>query len=219
MMTPKRFAFAIAAMLLTLAFNSQAQTPPAEVSTRKEASAASGATGPAAVDTIIGQGTAGKLAKFTGTNQIGNSVVSESIGRVGVGTTTVPNAILQINGAQPAAVANNGTIATPLLRTSGGKGGDTTVAGKKGGAGASIQLLAGYGGDAVDGAMNGDGGSITLQPGFGGTGGNMGGGKEGKLLLAPLGGNIGVGTVTPESRMTILGSSTGDTLLRVENST
>ncbi len=187
--------------------------------TSKESFAAGDTPEPTAIGTITGQGTAGKLAKFTGANQIANSVVTESTGRVGVGTTTVPNAILQINGAQPAAVANNGTHATPLLRTTGGKGGDTTASGKKGGTGASIQLLAGYGGDAVAGSMNGDGGSITLQPGFGGTGGNAGGGKEGKLLFAPFGGNIGVGTLTPESRVTILGSSTGDTLLRVENST
>jgi hypothetical protein len=166
-----------------------------------------------------GAGTAGRIAKWTTTTNLGASVIAESAGRVGVGTTAVPNAVLQINGAQPAAVANNGTHATPLLRTTGGKGGDTTATGKKGGTGANIILLAGYGGDAVAGSMNGDGGSITLQPGFGGTGENAGGGKDGKLLLAPFGGNIGVGTLLPESRVTILGTSTGDTLLRVENNT
>ena len=136
---------------------------------------------------------------------------------MGIGTTATPNATLQINGAQPAPVATNGTIAPSLLRTSGGKGGNTTAAGKKGGTGASIVLLAGYGGDAVAGSMNGDGGSITLQPGFGGTGGNAGGGKEGKVQIAPFGGNVGIGTLLPESKLTVIGSSIGDTLLRVEN--
>lgn len=186
---------------------------------RKETFAAGDPPGPTAIGTITGEGSSGRLAKFTGANQIGNTTVMESAGKVGIGTTTAPNSILQINGAQPAAVATNGTNAPSMLRTSGGKGGNTTAAGKKGGVGANIVLMAGYGGDAVAGSMNGDGGSITLQPGFGGTGGNAGGGKEGKVQIAPFGGNVGIGTLLPESKLTVIGSSTGDTLLRVENST
>lgn len=186
---------------------------------RKETFAAGDTPGPTAIGTITGEGSSGRLAKFTGANQIGNTTVMESAGKVGIGTTVAPNAVLQINGAQPVAVATNGTNAPSLLRTSGGKGGNTTAAGKKGGVGANIVLLAGYGGDAVAGSMNGDGGSITLQPGFGGTGGNGGGGKEGKVQIAPFGGNVGIGTLLPESKLTVIGSSTGDTLLRVENST
>jgi len=292
--TAKRFAFAITAILFTLAFTLQAQTPPAAVSaeresagpvgrrvhlevfspsgelvfeaggpsanwqgldskgervpdgvylaritftdaagkrrtrveqfvvnseTRKETLANAPNPTPQAPAALTGEGTAGKIAKFTSAYQLANSVITESAGKVGVGTTVAPNATLQINGAQPAPVATNGTNAPSLLRTSGGKGGNTTAAGKKGGAGANIVLLAGYGGDAVDGSMNGDGGSITLQPGFGGTGGSAGGGKEGKVQIAPFGGNVGIGTLLPESKLTVIGSSTGDTLLRVENST
>lgn len=157
---------------------------------------------PQAVGTISGQGTLGKVAKFTGTNDIGDSVITESVGKVGVNIS--PTSVLQVNGVQPPPLAISGTNATMLLQTSGGRGGETTgTSGQKGGAGASISLLAGSGGNAVAGSTNGVGGNITLQPGSPGTGGA--GGVAGNVLVAPKAGSVGVGTATPASKLTVSG--------------
>jgi hypothetical protein len=164
--------------------------------------------------TITGSGTNGKIAKFTGAATIGNSIITEASGKIGIGTPGAPTARLHINGDQPADTAGDGTIASSLLRTSGGKGGKTTASGKRGGTGASLLLMAVNGGDAVAGATNGNGGSITLQPGSEGVGGV--GGRDGNVLLAPLAGNVGIGVVLPESKLTVLGSS-AESILRVDN--
>ncbi|BCM90162.1 hypothetical protein IAD21_02013 [Abditibacteriota bacterium] len=50
-----------------------------------------------AVGTITGQGTAGNIAKFIGPNAIGNSVMIESGGKIGIGTTT-PAGLLSVKG-------------------------------------------------------------------------------------------------------------------------
>ena len=63
------------------------------------ASAAQDEPTPAAVGTITGQGTTGKIAKFTGANAIGNSVLTESTGRIGLGTSS-PQQSLHVLGAQ-----------------------------------------------------------------------------------------------------------------------
>jgi len=167
---------------------------------------------PLAPTTITGSGTAGQLSKFTSSSTIGNSVVTESAGKIGVGTAA-PTATLHVNnGVQPAASATNGTSAPTLLQTAGGKGGNTTgTTGQVAGAGASISLLAGNGGDAPTGSNNGMGGSITLQPGGAGAGAGVAG-KSGNVLIAPSGGNVGIGTTTPAAKLTVAGviqSTTG----------
>ncbi len=150
-----------------------------------------------AADTIIGEGTPGKLPKFTGTHEIGDSVILESSGRVGVNTPGTPAAKLHIHQPQLGAQRGDGTDATPLLRTSGGKGGSTSgiAEGQQvAGTGASIYLFAGPGGDAPSGSVRGNGGSITLQPGRRGLGEGLHG-SPGKVLIAPNGfGNVGIGT-------------------------
>src|SRR5437016_6177835 len=50
-----------------------------------------------AVGTITGQGTAGKIAKFTGANSIGNSIITESNSKIGVGIAT-PSSKLTVQG-------------------------------------------------------------------------------------------------------------------------
>jgi hypothetical protein len=131
------------------------------------AAAASTVPSPDAPVTTTVNGTAGRLAKFTNASTIGNSVVAEGAGGK-VGVNVSPTATLQVNGLQPAPLANTGAHAPVLLQTSGGKGGNTTASGKAAGAGASISLVAGNGGDAPSGSVPGKGGSITLQPGSGG---------------------------------------------------
>ena len=151
--------------------------------------------------TITGSGTADKIAKFTASAAIANSIITEKSEKIGIGTTVAPTARLQVNGAQPAASANNGTAATTLLQTSGGKGGKTTGTGKTAGRGASISLVAGNGGDAGASGINGTGGSITLQPGSTGTGGR--GGAAGNVLLAPMDGKVGIGTDLPSGTLSV----------------
>ena len=171
---------------------------------------------PQAPAALTGEGTAGKIAKFTSAYQLVNSVVTESAGKVGVGTAA-PTAILEINGPQPGPQPATGTDATPLLKTIGGKGGNTTTAGEIAGRGASITLQGGAGGNAHQDSTNGSGGSITLQGGLKGTGGT--GGAIGNVLLAPLGGNVGIGLGTgiPTARLTVKGTSAPH-LVSVENS-
>ena len=161
---------------------------------------------PYAVATITGEGAVGKIAKFTGANAVGNSVMTENTARIGINVSP-PMARLHVFGATPAAVAGNGTHAFPLLQATGGRGGDTTVGGsRRAGNGASISLAAGNGGNAVEGSINGYGGSIILQPGLAGTGPGIEG-LNGSVVLAADGGNVGVGTNTPTSKLYVLGST------------
>jgi hypothetical protein len=159
-----------------------------------------------------GTGTTGRITKWTNgaAGVLGNSVIAEGAGGK-IGVNVVPTATLQVNGLQPAPLANNGTHAPALLQTSGGKGGNTTAAGRVAGAGASISLVAGNGGDGPSGSTPGKGGSITLQPGSGGSVVGTGGKNvTGHILLAPSGvGNVGVGTGSPLTRLHVV---SGDVL-------
>ena len=61
-----------------------------------------------AVGTITGQGTTGKIAKFTGTNSIGNSIITESSSKIGIGIAT-PSSKLTVQGSatNPIILGNN----------------------------------------------------------------------------------------------------------------
>jgi hypothetical protein len=61
-----------------------------------------------AVGTITGQGTTGKIAKFTGTNSIGNSIITESSSKIGIGIAT-PSSKLTVQGTatNPMILGNN----------------------------------------------------------------------------------------------------------------
>ena len=75
------------------------------------ASLAMSLVSPLAAQTVTGQGTAGKVPKFTGTSTVGNSVITESNTRIGIGTTN-PASKLTVIG-------NNNTNATILGRNTG----------------------------------------------------------------------------------------------------
>ncbi len=215
MSTAKRLVSILVVFLFALLAGARAQTTQVEVAVEGDSANAPNPV-PAAPATLTGEGTSGKIAKFTGQHTLGNSVIAESAGKVGVATTAAPTAILEIKGPQPAPEPATGTDATPLLKTSGGKGGDTTTAGEIAGLGASIHLQAGAGGNAHPDSTNGGGGSITLQGGLKGTGGT--GGAPGNVLLAPLGGNVGIGLGTgkPTARLTVKGAGVPH-LVSVEN--
>ena len=63
---------------------------------------------PQAVGTITGQGTAGKIAKFTGANAIGNSIITESNSRIGIGIATPGSKLtVQANASNPLVLGKN----------------------------------------------------------------------------------------------------------------
>jgi hypothetical protein len=67
--------------------------------------------GTRAISTITGEGTAGTIAKFTAPNQIGNSVIIESAGNIGIGTST-PGSKLTVSGAGASVIqGDNSSIA------------------------------------------------------------------------------------------------------------
>ncbi len=80
---------------------------------------------PQAVGTITGQGTTGYISKFTGANAIGNSILFENGGKVGIGLTT-PAGLLSIKGTAsnvyPLYVLNSSAGNAILGSSSGGVG-------------------------------------------------------------------------------------------------
>ena len=63
---------------------------------------------PQAVGAITGQGTTGKIAKFTGTNAIGNSIITESNARIGIGIATPSSKLtVQAGATSPMILGKN----------------------------------------------------------------------------------------------------------------
>ena len=62
-----------------------------------------------AVGTITGQGTTGKIAKFTGTNSIGNSIITESSSKIGIGIATPSSKLTVQGGATNPMILGNST--------------------------------------------------------------------------------------------------------------
>ena len=150
---------------------------------------------------VTGTGTAGQITKWTGTTTLGDSVLTEKDGKIGLGITN-PFSLLHILGSHPATSMLAGTNATEGLRVIGGKGGDTSGSGQSAGSGANLVLQAGDGGDALTGT-SGRGGLVTIQPGAAGVGSVSGG--FGQVLLAPGGGNVGIGVTDAASKLTVAG--------------
>src|SRR5882724_1946935 len=150
---------------------------------------------------VTGSGTAGQITKWTGATTLGDSLITESSGKIGIGTTN-PISLLHVIGSHPATSTLAGTNAVEGLRLSGGKGGDTSGSGQTAGIGATVVLQAGDGGDALSGT-SGRGGSVTIQPGAAGVGAVNG--AFGQVILAPGGGNVGIGVTNAGSKLTVAG--------------
>jgi hypothetical protein len=170
---------------------------------------------------VVGAGTTNHVPLWTSTSTLGNSVLIQSGGNIGVGNTS-PIAILDVRGKDGKSSSNGGNAPT-AVRITGGRGAGVLTDFGSQGAGGPIQIASGMGAGALpisgqggSGAVllmtggsggiciyanvrrtsyGGNGGSISLQPGLGG--GGIFSGHAGKITLAPTGGKVGVGTSNP----------------------
>jgi hypothetical protein len=161
---------------------------------------------------VAGSGTANFVPRWTTNTTVGNSNISDAGGVV---------AVIGKNGA----IGTNGGNAPDALRVTGGFGVTNLTGFGVQGAGGLIQVLSGNGapvpGSAALGGTGavilvtggggatcvpasvrcssykgGNGGSVTVQPGVGGRG-ITSSGRSGNILLAPTGGNVGIGQSNP----------------------
>ncbi|HTC94541.1 MAG TPA: hypothetical protein VK699_13965 [Terriglobales bacterium] len=154
----------------------------------------------------------------------GGSQLVLSGGKVGIGTG-VPNAQLQVTGPGGGSAIGSGSLGGPGdagLNAVGGSGGQTIGSGSIGGTGGSPSIAGGAGGPVIgSGAVGGTGGSSSIVGGAGGTAigagsanGNGGsvfiepgsGAAFGNVLIADVGGNVGVGTASPGQKLDVAGN-------------
>jgi UDP-N-acetylglucosamine transferase subunit ALG13 len=147
---------------------------------------------------------------FTASSSGLSRFVIKQNGNVGIGTT-LPTRTLDIageinmTGTQPVSVAGTGTNAIFSALT-GGKGGNTSgTTGQSAGQGATISITGGAGGDAPSGSTNGAGGAIFIDGGAQGVGAG-GGNFRGNVVLQQAGGQVGIGTLSPQAFLHINGS-------------
>lgn len=172
---------------------------------------------------IGGVGTTNHVPLWTNSTNLGDSILLQSGGNIGVGIAN-PSAILDVNGNPGTNNTNGGNAPTALRAVGGvgagalsgfgaqGVGGPIQLTGGNGaplpgrtafGGGGGILLITGgtgaicrAGGLRCSQYVGGNGGSISLQPGSGG-GGLAFSGLPGNITLAPTGGKVGVGTSKP----------------------
>jgi endosialidase-like protein len=161
---------------------------------------------------VAGGGTTNFVPRWTNSTSLGNSNISDAGGVV---------AIIGKNGT----INTNGGNAPIALKVTGGSGAENLtgfgvqgsggliqlVSGNGaplpgtlglGGTGGVIQVVGGSGATCIPAAVRcasyngGNGGSITVQPGAGGRGLTKSG-QAGNILLAPTGGNVGIGLSNP----------------------
>lgn len=153
----------------------------------------------------------------------GGSQLVLSGGKVGIGTSG-PNAQLQVTGpggTQGIGIGGPGGPGDPGLNATGGPGGQGIGAGSGGGPGGSPSIVGGTGGSGIGPVTAGNGGSPLIAGGAGGTAigagsanGNGGsvfiepgaGAAFGNVLIADVGGNVGVGTASPGQKLDVSGN-------------
>jgi len=163
-----------------------------------------------AAQAVDGTGTTYALPRWIGSNTLGNSRISDKggvvtvTGKIGTAETnggTAPTVLMVTGGSGAGNVSSGfGTQGTGGgINVTSGKGGSLLGSTAFGGAGALIQVTGARGATCIPAGTRcaeyrgGSGGSITVQPGAGGHG-LTSNGLSGNVLLAPAGGNVGIGT-------------------------
>ena len=153
---------------------------------------------------IIGSGTANYIAKFTGPNAVGDSVIYESTGSIGIGTT-VPTEKLHVNGTVKATAFSGSGWNLRDLNANNVIGG--TLSDKR--LSANVSLLGQTIGsrEIIDGTIQNR--DLALGP-FSkitrvGTLGSLT--VNGGANLAATSGNVGIGTTNPAGKLEVAGNA------------
>jgi hypothetical protein len=174
---------------------------------------------------VTGSGTTNYVPIWTGSTSLANSKIFQTGHKVGIFTTS-PAATLDVVGTN---ASTGGTSAVTVFRAVGGRGGSysTQTLGTAGtggglqlssgtggsdsvahgGGGSSILLTGGTGASCIAAStrcalVEGNGGSVVVQPGVAGSSPS----KPGNILLAPSGGNVGIGATTPNAKLYVVGN-------------
>ena len=130
---------------------------------------------------VEGAGTTGRIAKFTGANTVGNSVMTESASRVGI-NTAAPTHVLSVNGGPKWTTSGwTGSVALPNL---GAIGWGANSAGQRRGIGHNNGGLYFFRTTSNPGAAT----SVAFTD-----------------LAINNAGNVGIGTTAPASKLTVNG--------------